>query len=79
MELGLRHSRTRPYRRQTNGRAERWIRTVLFECLYVEVFHSPEKRRLALARFLGYCNGQRPHLGIGGQTPAARLDELLAA
>lgn len=77
--LGLRHSRTRPYRPQTNGKAERWIRTVLSECLYVEVFHSPDERRLALARFLGYYNGRRPHLGIGGRTPAARLKELQAA
>jgi transposase InsO family protein len=77
--LGLRHSRTRPYRPQTNGKAERWIRTVLFECLYLEVFASPDERRLALERFLGYYNGQRPHLGIGGRTPAARLIELQAA
>jgi transposase InsO family protein len=77
--LGLRHSRTRPYRPQTNGKAERWIRTVLSECLYVEVFTSPGERSLALERFLGYYNGQRPHLGIGGRTPAARLIELRAA
>ncbi len=77
--LGLRHSRTRPYRPQTNGKAERWIRTVLSECLYVEVFASPDERRLALERFLRYYNGERPHLGIGGRTPAARLTELQAA
>ena len=70
--LGLRHSRTRPYRPQTNGKAERWIRTVLSECLYVEVFASPDERRLALEHFLRYYNGERPHLGIGGRTPAAR-------
>jgi transposase InsO family protein len=77
--LGLRHSRTRPYRPQTNGKAERWIRTVLSECLYVEVFHSADERRLALARFVGYYNGQRPHLGIDGRTPRQRLAELMAA
>ena len=77
--LGLRHSRTRPYRPQTNGKAERWIRTVLSECLYVEVFVSPGERRLALERFIGYYNGQRPHLGIVGRTPNQRLAELLAA
>ena len=77
--LGLRHSRTRPYRPQTNGKAERWIRTVLSECLYVEVFGSPDERRLALGRFIDYYNGQRPHLGIGGLTPRQRLTELMAA
>jgi len=77
--LGLRHSRTRPYRPQTNGKAERWIRTVLSECLYVEVFSSADERRLALGRFLEYYNTKRPHLGIGGRTPRQRLDQLLAA
>lgn len=77
--LGLRHSRTRPYRPQTNGKAERWIRTVLSECLYIEVFGSPDERRLALERFIDYYNGQRPHLGIGGRTPRQRLAELMAA
>lgn len=77
--LGLRHSRTRPHRPQTNGKAERWIRTVLSECLYLEVFHSPDERRVALARFIEYYNEQRPHLGIDGRTPAQRLGELRAA
>jgi transposase InsO family protein len=77
--LGLKHSRTRPYRPRTNGKAERWIRTVLSECLYREVFASSAQRRLALARFIGYYNGVRPHLGIGGRTPRQRLSEKLAA
>ena len=77
--LGLRHSRTRPYRPQTNGKAERWIRTILSECLYVEVFASPGERRLALDRFIGYYNAERPHLGIGGRTPRQRLRDLTAA
>jgi transposase InsO family protein len=78
-QLGIRHSRTRPYRPRTNGKAERWIRTVLSECLYLEVFASSAQRRLALARFIGYYNGTRPHLGIGGRTPRQRLREKLAA
>ena len=77
--LSIRHSRTRPYRPQTNGKVERWIRTVLSECLYLEVFSSSDERRLALARFVDYYNGQRPHLGIGGRTPRQRLGEKLAA
>lgn len=77
--LRVKHTRTRPYRPQTNGKVERWIRTVLSECLYLEVFGSSGERRLALERFIGYYNGQRPHLGIGGRTPERRLAELLVA
>jgi transposase InsO family protein len=78
-ELHIKHSRTRPYRPRTNGKVERWIRTVLSECLYLEVFGSGRQRRLALDRFIGYYNGVRPHLGIGGRTPRQRLSEKLAA
>jgi transposase InsO family protein len=77
--LGIKHSRTRPYRPRTNGKVERWIRTVLSECLYLEVFGDGRQRRLALDRFVGYYNGVRPHLGIGGRTPRQRLSEKLAA
>jgi transposase InsO family protein len=76
---GLKHSRTRPYRPQTNGKVERWIRTVLAECLYLEVFASSEHRRAALQRFVTWYNDQRPHLGIGGRTPRQRLNEKLVA
>jgi transposase InsO family protein len=78
-QLRIRHTRTRPYRPQTNGKVERWIRTVLSECLYLEVFSSSEQRRLALERFVRYYNEVRPHQGIGGQTPRERLREKLAA
>ena len=77
--LRIKHSRTRPYRPRTNGKVERWIRTVLSECLYLEVYASGEERRLALERFIRYYNGVRPHLGIGGRTPLARLAEKQAA
>ena len=77
--LGLRHSRTRPYRPQTNGKCERWIRTVLAECLYLEVFASSDERRRALVRFVTWYNEVRPHLGIGGRTPRQRLNEKFAA
>lgn len=77
--LRIKHSRTRPYRPQTNGKCERWIRTVLSECLYLEVFGSSDERRRSLARFVTWYNETRPHLGIGGRTPRQRLNEKLAA
>lgn len=77
--LVLKHSRTRPYRPQTNGKCERWIRTVLSECLYLEVFRSSDERRRSLERFVTWYNETRPHLGIGGRTPRQRLSEKLAA
>lgn len=77
--LSIKPKRTRPYRPCTNGKVERWIRTALSECLYLEVFSSSATRRLALDRFIDYYNGVRPHLGIDGRTPRQRLREKLAA
>ena len=70
---------TRPYRPQTNGKVERWIRTVLSESLYVEVFSSSAEREVALRRFVEWYNEARPHLALGGQTPRQRLAVKLAA
>ena len=69
---------TRPYRPQTNGKVERWIRTVLSESLYVEVFGSSAEREAALRRFVEWYNEARPHLALGGQTPRQRLVVKLA-
>jgi transposase InsO family protein len=75
----LRHIRTRPYRPQTNGKVERWMRTVLTECLYLEVFASSQQRRQRLAAFVAFYNDHRPHLALQGSPPRIHLNRLLSA
>jgi transposase InsO family protein len=70
---GLRHKRTRPYRPQTNGKAEAFIRTLQREWAYIRLYRSNAERLRALPRFLATYNGQRTHTGLGGLTPLARL------
>jgi transposase InsO family protein len=74
--VGTRHVRTRPYRPQTNGKAERFIQTCLREWAYVRPYHTSQERTAALGDFLDYYNRQRPHLGIHGRSPQQRLAEL---
>ena len=75
--LGLRHIRTRPYRPRTNGKAERFIRTMLNECLYAAVYQSSEQRRTALRTWVDRYNNRRPHGSLGGQAPVTRLRQSL--
>jgi transposase InsO family protein len=72
--LGIRHLRTRPYRPRTNGKAERFIQTMLRECAYGAAYSSSAQRRRALRRWLDYYNQRRPHSALGHHTPASRLD-----
>jgi transposase InsO family protein len=74
--LGLRHLRTRPYRPQTNGKAERFIRTMLAEWAYAAIYRSSRERRAALEGFLWRYNFKRNHGSLGRKPPAARLAEL---
>ena len=73
----IRHRFTRPYRPRTNGKAERFIRTLLAEWAYVRAYASSGWRTHALAPMLSHYNHHRPHYGIGGATPAARLAAAL--
>lgn len=66
--LGIRWTRTKPYHPWTNGRAERFIRTVQRECLH-ETFSGDEDRRYALHRWLAFYNADRPHTALGGLSP----------
>jgi transposase InsO family protein len=69
----LQHLRTRPYRPQTNGKAERFIQTLLREWAYVRPYRTSAIRARALPRFLAYYNRERPHGSLSGQPPISRL------
>jgi transposase InsO family protein len=71
--LGLRHHWTRPYRPQTNGKAERFIRTCLGEWAYARSYPTSVARASTLPDFLRYYNEDRFHMGINGLTPMQRL------
>lgn len=75
--LGLRHLRTRAYRPQTNGKAERFIRTMLAGWAYGAIYRSSDDRAAALDGWLFTYNHRRRHAGIGRQTPITRLNNLL--
>ena len=70
---GIKLKRTRPFRPQTNGKAERFIRTLQQEWAYSRPFHSNQQRLKQLPRFINYYNRRRPHGGIGGAVPVSRL------
>ena len=75
--LGIRHPRTRPRRPQTNGKAERFIRTMLTGWAYGAIYSTSRERTAALDGWLWHYNHRRPHSAIGRQTPITRLNNLL--
>jgi transposase InsO family protein len=76
-QLRIRHIWTRPYRPQTNGKAERFIRTCLARWAYAAAYHSSRQRAAALPEWLRYYNRERPHTALGFTTPLQRLAERL--
>ena len=74
--LGARHKRTRPWRPQTNGKAERLIQTLLREWAYGRPYRSNDERSAALAPFLDFYNRRRPHTGIAGRSPIAVVNDV---
>ena len=73
--LGIRHLRTRAYRPQTNGKAERFIRTMLGGWAYGAIYHDSSERAAALDGWLWQYNHHRKHSALGHKPPIARLNE----
>ena len=71
-----RHSRTRPYRPQTNGKAERFIGTLLREWAYARPYRSNSERNEALPGFVDFYNRLRPHRALGGLSPSAVVNNV---
>ncbi|HEY2355047.1 MAG TPA: IS481 family transposase [Gaiellaceae bacterium] len=74
--LGIRHLRTRPRRPQTNGKAERFIRTLLNGWAYGAIYRSSTERAAALDGWLWYYNHRRPHTALGHRPPLTRTNVL---
>src|SRR5262245_4033862 len=75
---GARHLRTRPYTPRTNGKAERFIQTMLREWAYARPYRTSGWRRRALKPWLGYYNRRRPHSALRDQAPITRLQKAAA-
>jgi len=71
----VRHRFTRPYRPQTNGKAERFIQTLLREWAYRVPYRSSARRTAALGPYLRFYNHQRPHTSLGRRSPWMRFQE----
>ena len=72
-EFGIKHKRTRPYRPQTNGKAERFIKTALKEWAYAQTYTHSWKRTAQLPVWTHHYNFLRPHTALGRKPPASRL------
>jgi len=70
--IGMRHHRTRPYTPRTNGKAERFIQSMLREWAYVRVYRSSFERARVLRLWIHFYNEQRPHASLGYHPPISR-------
>ena len=76
LEMGIKHRYIRPYRPQTNGKVERFWRTLNEDLIDGTYFESDDDFRNHLTEYLVYYNHARPHQGIGGQTPMSMMENL---
>jgi transposase InsO family protein len=76
VELGITHKRTRPYRPQTNGKIERFHRTLADGWAFKKFYNSESARRSALPAWIHHYNHHRPHTAIGKAAPITRLTNL---
>ena len=74
--LQIKHLRSRPYRPQTNGKAERFIRTLLHGWAYGAIYASSRERAAALDGWLWHYNHRRRHSALGHKPPASRTNLL---
>jgi transposase InsO family protein len=74
--LGIKHLRTRPYRPRTNGKAERFIRTLINGWVYGAVYRTSSERTTALAGCLDWYNRLRPHRSLGRTPPLTQPAEM---
>lgn len=75
--IGARHKRTRPFRPQTNGKAERLIQTLLREWAYGRPYRTNDERAAALPVFVDFYNRKRPHTALGGRSPLDAVSNVL--
>jgi transposase InsO family protein len=74
--LGVRHKRTRPRRPQTNGKAERVIKTLIHEWAYARLYTTNRERMAALPVFVDFYNRRRPHTALGGRSPLDAVNNV---
>jgi transposase InsO family protein len=75
-DAGIRHLYCRPYRPQTNGKVERYHRTLVERWAYARPYARDAERTRALARWLHFYNHHRPHASLGGRPPVSRVNNV---